>query len=193
MPNQKQKPHVDLTDKKALVAAFNKHPQDLWASFGTAPLFKDYNVNNVIDYIESVIKKDSVHISPEKKEEIFTNLQKFGNNGKKAMQYIGNVFLRGTGLGLRDHQEKLLRQVIREEIKKILKEDTITKITDEDMVDWLRGVVDMHGDEGVVGKKGNKIKYSANDFEFYFDPKTNKKRTEFFATQKNIKTIKDNM
>ncbi|GJQ43825.1 MAG: hypothetical protein JETCAE03_33230 [Ignavibacteriaceae bacterium] len=119
---QKQKPHVDLTDKKALVAAFNKHPQDLWASFGTAPLFKDYNVNNVIDYIESVIKKDSVHISPEKKEEIFINLQKFGNNGRKAMQYIGNVFLRGAGLGLRDHQEKLLRQVIREEIKNVLKE-----------------------------------------------------------------------
>ena len=127
-----QKPKIDLTDKKALVAAFNKHPQEMWASFGTAPKFNDYNVNNVIDYIENVIKKEKVYISPQKKEEIFSTLHKYGNDGKRAMQYISNLFLRGAGLGLRDHQEKLLRNVIREEIRSILKErDMDTKFVEK--------------------------------------------------------------
>jgi len=138
MPQQQK--HIDLTDKKALVAAFKKHPEDLWASFGTAPTYKDYDVNKVIDYIESVIKRDNVHISDKKKEEIFSTLHKFGKGGKKALQYIGNVFLRGAGLGLNDNKEELLRQVIREEIRKIIKEEknfnkmqTLYKKLDDDM------------------------------------------------------------
>jgi hypothetical protein len=121
MPDRHRQ-QVDLTDKNALVAAFKKHPEELWASFGTAPLFKDYDVNKVVDYIESVIKKDKVYISPEKKDEILNTLKKYGRDGRKAMQYITNLFLKGAGLGLKENQEKLLRNVIREEIKRILNE-----------------------------------------------------------------------
>jgi len=120
MPKPKR---IDLTDKKALVSAFKKHHEELWASFGTAPLYKDYDVNKVIEFINNIIEKEHAHISPQKKDEIFLTLQKYGNDVKRAMQYIANVFLRGSGLGLNDHQEKLLRNVIKEEIRKTLKEE----------------------------------------------------------------------
>jgi len=107
MPTQK---HIDLTDKKALVAAFKKHHNDLWSSFGTAPLFKDYNVNNVMDFIDSVIEKEKVSISPQKKEEIFNTLKQ-KNNAKSALQYIANVFLKGAGLGLNEKAPDFAKQL----------------------------------------------------------------------------------
>jgi len=99
MPTQR---HIDLTDKKALVAAFNKHHNDLWSSFGTAPLYKDYDPNNVINFIDSIIEKEKASISPQKKEEIFNTLKQKGKNPKLALTYIANVFLKGAGLGLND-------------------------------------------------------------------------------------------
>lgn len=100
------KKNIDLTDRDALVAAFKREGEKIWEPFGTAPLYKDYDYNNVEDYINKVIEKYKVSISPEKKTEIFNNLKKFGHDGKKALQYIANVFLKGAGLGLNDNTIK---------------------------------------------------------------------------------------
>jgi len=120
---------VDLTDKGALVAAFNKHHTDLWAAFGTAPLYKDYDTNRLLDFIDALIKKENVHISPEKKEEIFDNIKKKGKNVKLVLQYVANVFLKGAGLGLGESKEQLLRKVIREEIRVIIREAGADRIS----------------------------------------------------------------
>jgi len=124
---------VDLTDKNALVAAFNKNHKDLWAAFGTAPLYKDYDTNRLLDFIESLIKKENVHISPEKKEEIFDNIKKKGKNVKLVLQYVANVFLKGAGLGLGESTESRLRSFIREEIRRILAEKDLGERGSEKM------------------------------------------------------------
>jgi len=118
-----QKPKIDLTNKNSLSGWLKAHSNELWKAFGTGPLYKDYNPNNVIDFIENGIKKDNVYISPEKEKEVINTIKQKGRNVKLAMQYISNLFLRGAGLGLRDSKEELLRKVIKEEIKRILKEE----------------------------------------------------------------------
>ena len=117
---KKPQQRIDLTDKKALVAAFKKHHNEMWKAFGTAPQYKDYDPNKLMAWIDDVIKKEGAHISDHKKKEIFDIIKQKGSNVKLAMQYIVNLFLKGAGLGLNENQEKLLRKVIREEIKRIL-------------------------------------------------------------------------
>ncbi len=117
-----EKPKIDLTTKNSLSAWLKNHAKELWNAFGSPPTFKDYDPNKIIDFIKNGIEKDDVSISPEKEKEVIDNIKSKGKNGRAAMQYVSNLYLRGAGLGLRDQKEELLRQLIREEIRKILKE-----------------------------------------------------------------------
>lgn len=112
-----EKPKIDLTNKNSLVAWLKNHAKELWNAFGSPPTFKDYDPQKVIDFIKNGIEKDNVYISPDKEKEVIDTIKSKVRNGRAAMQYVSNLYLRGAGLGLRDQKEELLRQIIREIIE----------------------------------------------------------------------------
>src|SRR3990167_5872194 len=112
----------DLTKYNSFSAWLQKQKDKLWQNFGHAPLFKDYDPNKIIDFIQNGIKQDHVSISPEKEKEVINTIKAKGKNFQAAARYISNLYLKGAGLSMYEQQDKLLRQVIRKEIKKVLNE-----------------------------------------------------------------------